>query len=151
MRLLQRLSRLELRTRIILAAALVALIILIYPFQTTVVPEWNLSIRDDDGRPIGFVNVTEHWQHYLLESYGHEEIKQTDEQGRVVFPARLMRASLARRGITTISNLWRDGRSARLGPYASIVIWGSAGHEMGITVYRQGTVPPSEIVIPRLR
>jgi hypothetical protein len=46
------------------------------------------------------IKVTEHWQHYLVESEGHEEVRQTDESGRVDFPERSVRASVASRMFT---------------------------------------------------
>ena len=46
---------------------------LFYPFQTTIVPEWSLKVVDEEGAVVRDVNVTEHWQHFLLESSSHEE------------------------------------------------------------------------------
>jgi hypothetical protein len=61
-------------TRRAAAASILLLgLILFYPFQTTIVPEWSLKVVDEEGLPVRDVNVTEHWQHFLLESASHED------------------------------------------------------------------------------
>src|SRR2546425_4066631 len=87
------------RWRVLFAGAAVLLLaFLLYPFKTRIVPRWRLNVVDE-ARVLGVpdIRVTEHWQHYLLESEGHEEMQKTNQNGLVDFPARTIRASLASR------------------------------------------------------
>ena len=93
------------RFRIALTAALVLfLVTFLYPFQTTTVPQWNLRVVDDAGAPVRDINVTEHWQHYPVDSSGHEEVQRTNQDGLVSFGLRSIRASLAVRLFARISS-----------------------------------------------
>ena len=130
------------------AAALILLLaILIYPFKTTVVPEWQLRVVDEKGTPVEAIKVTEHWQHYLFESTAHEELQQTGHDGMVKFPERTIRASLLRTLLAKFDRLDKIGTEARSDPSASLVVWGSKLHETGVAVYHPGQSPPLEIVV----
>jgi hypothetical protein len=147
MRFIQRISDLGPRVRIALAAALILLLLtLIYPFKTTVVPDWHLRVVDETGAPVRAINVTEHWQHYLLEDAAHEELKQTDNDGSVKFSDRAIRASLLRRLLATLRRLDKTGTQAKREPSASVVVWGSKLHETAVAVYNDERPPQSEIV-----
>jgi hypothetical protein len=145
---IQRISDLGPRFWKAVAAALILLlVILIYPFKSTVVPDWHLRVVDEKGAPVRAINVTEHWQHYLLESAAHEELQQTGNDGTVKFPDRAIRASLLRRLLATLDRLDETGTKARREPSASVVVWGSKSHETAVAVYHEGQAPQSEIVV----
>ena len=133
--------------RAVAALVLLLLILLVFPFKTTIVPTWTLRVVDESGTPVRGVNVTEHWQHYLLESSGHEELRQTGADGRINFPDRAIRASLLRKILTTLGRLDKRGTEARREPYASVVVWGSKFHETAVAVYHEERPPQSEIVV----
>ena len=97
------------------------------------------------------INVTEHWQHHLIEASGHEDVQQTDASGMADFPERWARASLITRTIDFAMNLASDGGKAQFGPYASIVVWGRLDYETVVVVYTAGTTPPSDVTVPRSR
>jgi hypothetical protein len=148
--LLGKISGLPKRWRASLAGALlVLLILLLYPFKTATVPAWGVQVIDDSGTQVPAINVTEHWQHYLLESEGHEEMRKTDGRGLVDFPARFVRASLVTRVVKTIITFVKGGAPARFGRYASLVVWGSPEHDTAVTTYVPGTYPPDKVVIHR--
>ena len=86
-----------------LVALLVLLFVLFFPFKTTIVPEWSLKVVNDEGGAVGDINVTEHWQHYLLESASHEDMRRAGSSGLVTFPERSIRASLVSRAWATVS------------------------------------------------
>jgi hypothetical protein len=152
MKMLRWISILGPRVRAAIASFLVLLLVVfVYPFKTTVVPEWNLTVVDDGGTSVGEINVTEHWQHYLLESAAHEESRRTSQDGFVSFPARAIRASLLGRGWATISRIKQDGRRARRMPVASIVVWGSKYYATTVAVYTPNEPPQSHIVVQSLR
>ena len=131
-------------------ASVLLLALFLYPFKTTIVPRWRLNVVDET-RVLGVpdIRVTEHWQHYLLESEGHEEMQKTNQNGLVDFPTRTIRASLASRVTRTIFNFAREGANAKSGPYASIVVWGSSDYETTVAVYQPDTPTQTEIVVHR--
>jgi len=69
-------------------------LLLLYPFKTTVVPEWSVRIVDEAGNPLRTNRVREVWQHYTIESASHQEVLITDGEGYVTFPRRTVRGSL---------------------------------------------------------
>ncbi len=133
------------------SATLVLLLILLYPFKTTTVPEWNLRVLDDGGTAVSGMKVTQHWQNYLLEASGHEDQIITNEEGRVGFPARSIRASLLRRLVARIGKVGSQGVPGRTDPYGSVVIWGSKNHATTVAVHPEGELTQAEITVQRLR
>jgi hypothetical protein len=93
------------------------------------------------------IKVTEHWQHYSLESEGHEETLKTDAGGLVDFPLRAIRASITARAASALANLLRREANGRSGPYASIVVWGSGDYETGVAVYTPEEPTQTDIVV----
>ena len=130
-------------------AVLLVLIILLYPFQSTTVPRWRVQVVDESGVTVTGINVTQHWQHYLIESEGHEEARKTDASGVVDFPARTVRAGLVTRCIDVAINLVKQGRGAKFGPYASLVVWGSRDYETAVASYTPGTQPQTDVIVHR--
>ena len=128
-----------------------ALFLLFYPFQTTIVPEWSLRVVDEEGAAVRNVNVTEHWQHFLLESSAHEDVRLVTENGAVSFPERTIRASVVSRGLATISRIKRDGWRARRSPAASVVVWGNPGYATTVAVYFPSVLPQSHVIVPSIR
>ena len=116
-----------------------------------IVPRWQLRVVDDTGAPVRDIKVTEHWQHYLVESEGHEEVLRTDEGGRVDFPERTVRASFASRAMGKVRRFGSSGTAARSDPYASVVVWGSRDYEIVVAVYQPEVPPQSEVVAHRQR
>jgi hypothetical protein len=142
---------LVLRFRIAVSAAVVLLLIIfLYPFQSTTVPQWNLRVVDDAGTPVREINVTEHWQHHPVDSSEHEDLQRTNQDGFVSFDMRTFRASLARRLFARL-NVARQGARSRTEPYGAIVAWGSKTHATTVAVYQENEMPPPEIRVQRLR
>lgn len=137
--------------RALAALFILLLLILIFPFKTIIVPTWTLKIVDESGTAVRGINVTEHWQHYLVESSGHEDLRQTGADGSVSFPERSIRASLLRRFLATIVRLTRRGTEAKREPFASVVVWGSKLHETTVAVYNEERPPQSEVVVHTTR
>lgn len=134
---------------VLAGALLILLIILLFPFQSTTVPRWRVRVVGDGGGQVSGIKVTEHWQHYLLEAQGHEEVQQTDDNGIADFPARNIRASVASRFIKRVGAFLSQGDKSRSDPYASIVVWGSRDYQPAVATYDPGTPPPTEIVVRR--
>lgn len=115
----------------------------------TTAPRWRLRVVDDAGTLVRGIKVTEHWQHYLVESEGHEEVRQTDERGGVDFPERTVRASFVSRALGKMGRFGSLGTPARAGPYASVVVWGSRDYETVVAVYEPEAPLQSEVVVHR--
>jgi len=134
----------------IAGALLFLLLVLVFPFQSTIVPRWRLHVVDETGTQIAGINVTEHWQHYLLESEGHEEMVKTDGSGMVDFPERTIRASVASRLAHRVTSFAGRGTKARIDKYSSVVVWGNRDYEIGVAVAAAEAPPPSEIKVHRV-
>ena len=144
--------RLEYRFRIAVITVLAILLItFLYPFQTTIVLEWDLRVVDDAGTPVGDIKVTEHWQHYLLEAEGHEEVQTTNQDGRVNFGVRSIRASAVRRLFARLKKIGSHNDRGRIDRYAAVVVWGNKSYETTVAVYREGEMPLPDIRVRRLR
>jgi hypothetical protein len=144
------LGRLAYRFRIALTVVLLVLaVILLYPFETITIPQWNVRVVDDTGAPVREINITEHWQHYPVDSSGHEEVQRPNQNGFVSFKPRSIRASLTRRLFARINAGRRSG--GRTTPYGAIVAWGSKTHETTVAVYKENETPPAELRVQRLR
>ena len=150
-RITQRLRKLPRPIRVVLIAVLILAVLgPLYPIKTIVVPAWPLQVIDDSNQPIVGINVTEHWQHYLLENEGHEALLQTDEVGMVSFPERSIRASMLRRTYRATVKIAGEGFRGRWDRYGSVVVWGSRQHAIKTALYEPDTVPRETIVVPRL-
>jgi len=140
------------RWRVILAGVfLLLLILLFFPFKTTIVPRWRLRVVDDAGAMVRDIKVTEHWQDYLVESEGHEEMLNTDGSGMVDFPERTIRASVASRLARRFAGFPGRGTKARIDKYASLVVWGNRDYEIAVVVAAPEAAPPSEIKVSQNR
>ena len=127
--------------------ALVALFaILLFPFETTVVPEQQVLVVNEDMRPIKGALVRQIWQHYSLEREGHEEDVRTDQSGRLTFPRRTIRASLFRRTLGPGMNVLTKGVHASFGVHTDMLQLG------GGTLTSEGPVEPRQgEIVYRLR
>lgn len=97
-------------------------VLLAYPFDTTVVPEWKIRIVDATSKPVPNVTVREQWRNHSVEFHGHNDDRTTDSDGYVSFPRRTVRASLIFRGIGwAVAHLNVHGES---GPKASALVLG---------------------------
>jgi hypothetical protein len=140
------------RWRVPLAGAtLVLLLLLLYPFQITVVSRWRLHVVDETGAPLRGAKVTEHWRHYLFESEDHQALLRSDQGGLVEFPERAIRAGIASRFIRRLFKLPWGGVAAKYEPGASVVVWGNSGYGTAVAVYNPDAPPTTEVVVPRAR
>lgn len=104
----------------LIAAAIVAAV---YPVDQTVAPEWQVRVVDEKGTRLAGIHVRETWQQGSLEPKANEEVKQTDANGMVQFPRRVLTASLLRRVLGCWGEM-RKGKKAECGPRANIWAFG---------------------------
>jgi hypothetical protein len=109
-------------TRLLTLASVVALLALpcLWPYETVVVPEWSVRTIDELGNPVARVPLRETWQHYSIESQGHEQDLSTNDRGYVTFPLRTVRANLIMRALRTTLNKINPHGST--GPSASVYV-----------------------------
>lgn len=113
-----------LRNKKIWALVLLLSVVFLYPFKTTIVPARNVLVVTDDGNPIQGVLVRQSWKNYSFEGRGHEEDKLTEENGRVSFPRRTLRANLLWRALRPIANILGQGVHASFGVRTDIIVLG---------------------------
>ena len=136
---------------VVIVGLVLFLVTFLYPFETSTVPLWNLRVVDDAGAPVREINVTEHWQNYLLENSGHEEAQTTNQDGLVSFGARTIRASIARRLLSRMSKFGNYNNRGRPIHYGAVVVWGSKNYETTVAVYPGEGTPQPEVRVKRLR
>ena len=99
---------------------IVVMLLLLYPFKTTVVPEQPVLFVTDDMHPIRGALIRESRQNYSLEREGHEEDLPTDAHGRVTFPIRTMRAPLVLRALGPLASVAGQGVHASFGVHTDM-------------------------------
>jgi len=104
-----------------LATAVIGvLVVLAYPYETTVVPEQRALFVTNDMHPIKDALIRQSWQHYSLESEGHEEDLPTDSHGRVTFPKRTIRVPLIWRALGPLADIAGQGVHASFGVHTDM-------------------------------
>ena len=101
-------------------AVIGVLVVLAYPYETTVVPEQRALFVTNDMHPIKDALIRQSWQHYSLESEGHEEDLPTDSHGRVTFPKRTIRAPLIWRALGPLAAIAGQGVHASFGVHTDM-------------------------------
>jgi hypothetical protein len=129
-----------------LFSALALLAVLLYPFQTTVVPEQHVLVVNEDMRPIKGALVRQIWKHYSLERRGHEEDLRTDDGGRLTFARRTIRANLLWRMLGPVVSILTQGVHASFGVHTDMLSLGE-GTETG----RDPVAPRPGDIVYRLR
>lgn len=115
---------------------------LLFPFKKTLVPEQRVLVVTKEMRPIRNAMVRQSWQDYSLERYGHEEDRPTDENGRITFPTRTIRASLLWRVIGPLASIAGQGVHASFGVHTNM----SASPNYGTASTEVVRPQPGEIV-----
>jgi hypothetical protein len=123
---------------------------LLYPYETTVVPQWTVRVVDEAGSPLAKVAVTEYWSHTSAESGDHHAESITDDSGYVTFPTRTIRAPLIRRLIGQLVNRM-NVHGVDTGPHAYLIVAGDMNSTTHNSDYLPGKPLPEEIVLSRLK
>jgi hypothetical protein len=130
--------------------AMMLLLVALYPFQSTVVPDWTLRVVDQRGNPVRGKFVRESWAHYSLEleSTVHGTDGWTDDKGYVTFPKGHIRASFARRAIfSVLTDMYSLAHGSR-GVRADVTVWHGAENMPQSLNYEPGKPLPDRIVLP---
>jgi hypothetical protein len=103
------------RTKVLVGVALI-LLLLVYPFNVTVAPEWNVKVVDENGKALAGAYVLEWATQWTLDFHRHEAVC-SSLNGEAHFPRRTLPASVLTRVSMWISKL---GPHSSLGPDVKI-------------------------------
>jgi hypothetical protein len=74
--------------------AIVAGAVLLCPYRTRGIPEWQLQVLDSKGKPLAGVPVSEEWLDPIDEGNSTSDQRKTDPNGTVAFPKRVLHSRL---------------------------------------------------------
>jgi len=86
------------------------LAMLFVPYKSTTSPQWLIQVVDANGTPVPHFPVRQEWSYFGIDLAPNVDFGQTNSQGRVTFPRRIIWASLASRLLNP------RGASEKLGP-----------------------------------
>jgi hypothetical protein len=138
------------RDRIIAIICFIALII--YPFQSYVLPVWKLQVVDVNDNVCPNMRVTQDWGHYSLypdSGGGGLDKRFTDMNGYVEFPERKIRASLLRRVFMPIYAHMLVIAHGSVG--ASGAVWATGIKDVGWLSYKDGKPLPTKMRVNKCR
>ena len=107
------------------AIVLVFSLLFFAPYKSTTSPEWVIQLVDEHGKPVSGLGVAEQWSYFGIDFAASIDNKQTDTEGRVVFPRRVIWASLASRLLNP------QGASGKLGPSVWVLACDETRHVQG--------------------
>src|SRR5262245_65968591 len=115
--------------------------IILFPFRTTVAPEWRIVAVYAGGNAIPALTVSQYWQDYLV---ADSESRTTNGQGVVIFPERTVEANLLERIYKRASSLINvHGRSGQLSFLTATAPNSLSGH----AEYSPGKPLPSQMIV----
>jgi len=103
---------------ITLAGIALSILLLVYPFDVLVAPEWNVKVVDENGKALAGAYVEELASHETLD-FQHNEAVCTNVTGEAKFVRRTVRASVLTRVSKRVSRFNVHGG---LGPYVAVGI-----------------------------
>lgn len=132
---------------LVLTVAAVVTVAMLYPIETTVVPEWNVQTIDESGRPVGQVRLRQSWENYRIKPESYEQYIVTDVNGYATFPSRAIRANLLLRIIRTVSTFNLHGSPGLVATIHVLPPYASATPE---PYYKPGGQLVQKIIVKRL-
>ena len=78
----------------VVLAGMVAGAVLLYPYETSGVPEWRIQVLDSTGKPMVGVPVNEGWLDPIDEGNASGDQEETDATGTVIFRKRILHSRL---------------------------------------------------------
>ena len=76
---------------------LVASLLFFAPYRSTTSPQWLIQVVDGNGRPVPGFPVRQEWSYFGIDIAPWVDNRQTDAEGWVTFPRRVIWASLGSR------------------------------------------------------
>jgi hypothetical protein len=98
-------------------------IFLLTPYRTTSIPEWQIRLVNEDGSSARNLGVVQEWSHYSALGM-RSEVRETDDSGQVIFPARDLYCPLAGRILLRTIDLLNNiamPHGATVGPHSRVI------------------------------
>jgi hypothetical protein len=137
------------RKLLVVLLAIPALVIILVPWNTTVVPAVRVQVFDETGNRAAGVRVEQEWGYTALESYSQRAVSVTDSNGYVSFPKRSLRISLARKTIGFVANMFPAICAIGFGPSGSISAYGADSRANDIVVCDINNPTPRALKLTR--
>jgi len=83
----------------IVAASMLVFGVLLYPFESPVVPAWSVQVVDESDRPVPGIDVQQEWGQFGADDMIWADSRVTGVDGRVFFPERVVQAPLGPRAL----------------------------------------------------
>lgn len=137
-------NRLSLTLRIASVGTLI--VVMLFPWESTVIPELQFQIIGVHGKPATKAHVRQIWRHFSLEDSHsiHQEEFLASADGRIVLPKRTIRASMCSRLFRPAINIYKLWGLAQFGPWGQIQAWADDGATAGFE-FEPGKSLPSKL------
>ncbi len=125
------------------------LVIVLLPWNTTVVPAVRVAVFDENGKPAAGVRVEQEWQYFTVNSEMQRATAATDAAGYVTLPKRTVRISAAGKALGWARSLLPLICSYDHGPFGSITAYGSDPRAYDIVVCDVNNPTPRPLKLTR--
>ncbi|MDX6529240.1 MAG: hypothetical protein QOH41_1530 [Blastocatellia bacterium] len=126
-----------------------ALLAVLVPWNTPVVPAVRLQVFDETGKPAAGVRVEQEWIYEAIGSDFERATSATDANGYVSFPQRSVRISLARKALSFVRSLAPVMCADGFGPSGSIEAYGPDSRANDIVVCDVNNPNPRPLKLTR--
>jgi hypothetical protein len=136
------------RRVIVVGIVLPATLILLFPFQITIVPEWQARVVNESHEPLKRVTVAEYWRYSVVSCQGKNENSITDDYGFVKFPKRTVRIPILLRMLRPVIQTLGCGLHDSSQPYGFLVVSRDGNlYDATGNIYIPGHPPPQEVIV----
>jgi len=113
------------RKLLLALSAIPALLIILMPWNTTVVPAVRIQVFDEAGKPAAGVLAEQKWEFLVPNSHLERATSTTDAAGYVTWPKRTVRISIANRAVGFGRSLLLERSLYEYGPIGDITAYAS--------------------------
>lgn len=119
------------RRKLFWVTLVLAILVAVSPYESTIVPAWKLRVVDETGTPYVGKQVNQTWKHYSLDKDPGTNIESryTDSNGYVAFPERTIKASLLSRVVRSVYSAAMTLAHGGYGVHAYVSALGPQGYE----------------------
>jgi len=120
---------------LVVVLAIPALVLILVPWNTTVVPAVHVQVFDETGKPAAGVRVEQEWQFFAPNSDLARTTSSADASGFITLPKRTVRISLASRAVGFARSLLPVMCGYEYGPFGSIKAYGPDARAYDMVVF----------------
>jgi hypothetical protein len=138
------------RKLILIGSIVISIAVLFVPLNTVVVPEWRVQLINEYGVPYQGKLVRQFCDNYTLGvspcQDAPDAMQNTDSNGYVVFPERIISMNLGARIFRTLTNVLFAFSHGSLGTSVYLDSSGPKGYKT--LSYVPGVAPPDRFILP---